>query len=164
MKSNHIIRILDQQKFSELSAEALTIIENHNIDCAECLQAFTAAQISSVLLKSTSEINNVSPYFQAKVLNVWQEKQNSNKSVAALIRWWQASAALVLSMLLIVIILILFTVVAQTDNSVAVQKITSEYNLYSTDSIILNQKPPKYLTAEQAFEILDGTKLPQKRK
>lgn len=165
MKSKHITQILDQQKFSDLSEEALANIQNHNLDCSECLQAFKAAQLSSVLLQSNTEvINAASPYFQAKVLNAWREKQNLRKPVAAFIRWWQASAALVLTMLMLVISLILFTVVAQTENSVAVQKKISEYNLYSTDSVILNQKPPKNLTTEQAFEILESTRLTQNRK
>lgn len=167
MKTKHIIKILDRVNFAELSKEELATIQIHNNQCDECRQATAAARISSNLLKNAATTNSSampSAFFQAKVLNAWREAQQKKTPIAALVRWWQASAALVFSMLLLVSGLILFTLTAQSETSAVNQKSALEYNLYSTDSVILDQKMPGNLTTEQAFEIIDDYKLIQKRK
>jgi predicted anti-sigma-YlaC factor YlaD len=167
MNTKHITKILDRANYTELSDEELANIRIHTQKCPKCLQASLAAQISSNLLRSV-EVTNAppvpSPFFQAKVLNAWRETQQIKKPIAAFRRWWQASAALVFSMLLVVGGLVLYTLAARMETSAINQKSPSEYSLYSTESVILNQKTPKDLTTEQAFEIIDDSKLAQKRK
>lgn len=162
MKTTHIIKILEQTDYSKLSVEDLIYIRNHTPDCQKCRQAVEAARITSALLKNTalSEAPKPSPYFQSKVLNAWREKEN-NANPPAFRRWWQASAALVFTMFLAVGGLILFTVLAQTNDRAANEKNSTGYNLYTADSIILNQKAPPDVTAEQAFEIIESSKLTQ---
>lgn len=154
MKDRHILEILDRANFAELNGDELKTVRTHSATCADCRQAFEAARISSVLLNARAGVPPVEPsaFFQSKVLNAIQrEKQNLRKPIAAFWRWWQASYPLVCSMLFIVATLAALTLLAprsQTDQAV------STYNLYSTDSVILNQRPPRSLTTEQALEVI----------
>jgi hypothetical protein len=156
MKERHIIEILDAAGFAEIRGDELKTIQAHCAGCADCRRALEAARISSVLLNVRAQEElpafEPSPFFQSKVLHALQrEKQNLRKPIAAFWRWWQASYALVCSMLFIVVTLALLTIFAPTSNA---DQAVSTYNLYSTDSVILNQNPPRNLTTEQALEVI----------
>jgi hypothetical protein len=154
MKDTHILEILDGKKFAGLDDAELETIQAHAAGCADCRQAFEAARVSAVLLNMHAEIPAPQPtaFFQSKVLNALQrEKQSLRKPIAAFWRWWQASYPLVCSMLFMVITLALLTVFAPKPESA---QASSTYNLYSTDSVILNQNPPRTITTEQALEVI----------
>ena len=153
MKDRHILEILDGKKFAELSNDELKNSQTHCASCAGCRQAFEAARVSAVLLNVRAHAEAVEPsaFFQSKVLNALREKQNLRKPIAAFRRWWQASYALVCSMLFIVITLGALTLLAPRSNA---DQAVSTYNLYSTDSVILNQNPPRNITTEQALEVI----------
>ena len=156
MKSKHITETLDKAAFTDLNEADLTIVHAHIEDCANCKQAFQAAQISSVLLKVKSEISQPtpSPFFQAKVINALKrEKQNLQKPLEAFRRWWQASAAMVGLMVMIVACLIATSFIAPSASEDEAQAGTN-FNLYTTDSVILNQKSPRDLTNEQVFQVI----------
>jgi hypothetical protein len=99
-----------------------------------------------------------SPFFQAKVINAWREKQNLRTPIETFRRWWQASAVPVFMMVLTVAILISLTVMAPQSNANDSTAELSNFNLYSTDAVILNQKAPRDLTTEQVFEVIYETK------
>ena len=153
MNDKHILEILDRQRFTELSENELRSIEIHSAECGDCRQAFEAAQISAVLLNVRAEMPSAlpSPFFEAKILNAIRENQNLRKPIAAFWRWWQASYPLVCSMLFIVLTLGALTFFAPKSKS---EEAVSTYNLYSTDAVILNQKPPRNLTTEQTLEVI----------
>ena len=153
MKDRHILEILDEKKFAELNNDELTIFQAHSAGCADCRQALEAARISSALLNVRARLETVEPpaFFQSKVLTAIREKQNLRKPIAAFRRWWQASYALVCSMLFIVVTLAALTFLAPKSNA---DQAVSTYNLYSTDSVILNQNPPRNITTEQALEVI----------
>ena len=154
MRETHILEILDGKKFAELGGDELKTIQAHAAGCADCRQAFEAARVSAVLLTARAEIPAPQPsvFFQSKVLHALQrEKQSLRKPIAAFWRWWQASYPLVCSMLFIVITLALLTVLAPKSNA---DQAVSTYNLYSTDSVILNQNMPRSITTEQALEVI----------
>ncbi len=156
MKSKHITEILDNAAFADVSEEDLTIIRAHAENCPNCKQAFQAARVTSVLLKVKSEIPAPlpSPFFQAKVINALQrEKQNLQKPLEAFRRWWQASAAMVGLMVMIVACLIATSFIAPLASEDEAQAGTN-FNLYTTDSVILNQKSPRDLTNEQVFQVI----------
>jgi len=166
MKTKHIIKILDRTDLTTLSGEDLANIKVHAAGCQRCREAFQTARLSSVLLRISTD-NNLpvpTPFFQSKVLNVWRERQNLQKPIAAFRRWWQASAALVFTMLLMVFGLISFSIMMPEANSFVNQNAVSNYNLYSADSIILNQKMSGDLTAGQALEVLENSKVDGTRK
>lgn len=153
MKDRHILEILDGKSFAELSNDELKNVRTHCAGCSDCRQAYEAARVSAVLLDARAAIPAVEPsaFFQSKVLNAIREKQNLRKPIAAFRRWWQASYALVCSMLFIVITLGALTFLAPKSNA---DQAVSTYNLYSTDSVILNQNPPRNITTEQALEVI----------
>jgi predicted anti-sigma-YlaC factor YlaD len=155
MKNRHILEILDRTNFAEIKDDELKSVQAHTAVCADCRQAFEAARISAALLNARAAASTViepTAFFQSKVLNALQrEKQNLRKPIAAFWRWWQASYPLVCSMLFIVVTLAVLTLFAPKSN---VDQAVSTYNLYSTDSVILNQRPPRSLTTEQALEVI----------
>lgn len=165
MNDKHILEILDGKQFAEFSQNELKNIQTHSAECLSCRQAFVAARISSVLLNVCAENPAIepSPFFEAKVMNALKAKQNLRKPIAAFRRWWQASYPLVCSMLLIVFGFIALTFFAPSSNADEAQAVTN-YNLYSTDSVILNQKSPRNLTSEQALEVIYSTRNDPKRK
>jgi hypothetical protein len=154
MKDRHILEILDGKKFAELGGGELETIQAHAAGCSDCRQAFEAARVSAVLLTARAAVPAPEPsaFFHAKVLNALQrEKQSLRKPIAAFWRWWQASYPLVCSMLFIVITLAVLTMLAPKSNT---DHAVSTYNLYSTDSVILNQNMPRNITTEQALEVI----------
>jgi hypothetical protein len=153
MRDRHILEILDRAGFAELSEDELETVRAHSIECPNCRQAFDAARVSSVLLNVRAAAPAIEPsaFFQSKVLNALREKQNLRKPIETFRRWWQASYALVCSMLFIVITLAFLTMIAPRAST---EQAVSNYNLYSTDSVILNQNPPRNLTTEQALEVI----------
>ncbi len=160
MKSRHITKIIDQNGFANLCAEDLTIITAHIADCRTCRRAFKSAQIYSVLLRTQSIDKGPlpSPFFQTRVLSALREKQNSIKATGAFRRWWQASALMVGLMLMIVAGLATVTLLAPFSSADEAQAGISNFNLYSTDAVVFNQKLASDLTTEQVFQILDDTK------
>ncbi len=157
MNSRHITKILDNARFSDLSVEQASEINVHILDCQECRAAFRSAQVTSILLRENSNAEKIvaTPFFQAKVLNAWREKQIVNNKVGVFWRWWQASAALVSMMFLVVISLITTTIVGSHYRNAVSRNTDSDAALYSTETVILNEKPSRNLTTEQVYEVLD---------
>ncbi len=163
MNDKHILEILDGKRFTELSENELGSIQIHSAECSDCRQAFEAARVSSVLLNIRAEIPAVAPppFFEAKVMNAIRAKQNLRKPIAALRRWWQAAYPLVCSMFLIIFAFVALTFMAPKTKP---EEAVSTYNLYSTDSVILNQRAPRNLSEEQALEVIYSTKTDPQRK
>ena len=157
MKSKHITKILDKATFAELSEADKTVIAAHTAGCADCGRAFEAARLSEVLLKveADAEVPAPSAFFHAKVMNAWRERQLPRRPVEAFRRWWQASAAPVFMMLVMLGALISLTLLApqsSADDSAAAD--ISDFRLYTTENVVLNQKPSRDLTNEQVFQVI----------
>lgn len=162
MKRQHITEILDEKRFSELTETDLALINSHTAECSECEKSFQAARISAVLLRSrTAESFAPSAFFQSKVLNALRENQAVQKPFLAFRRWWQASYSLVCAMFLVALTLIALTIFAPSNN---VQAEVSNFNLYSTDNVIINQKGSRDLTSEQTLELIYNERRDLKRK
>jgi predicted anti-sigma-YlaC factor YlaD len=154
MRERHILEILDDRTFADIAGDELKTVQTHCAGCADCRRAFEAARLSSVLLTTRAAAPAVQPsaFFQSKVLQAIREKQSLRlKPIAAFGRWWQASYAMVCSMLFVVITLALLTIFAPQSEA---DQAVSNFNLYTTDSIILNQRPPQNLTTEQTLEVI----------
>lgn len=160
MKTRHITDILDNKAFDELGEEDLKTVHIHIKECRSCREGFEAARVSSVLLKTKAafELPVPSAFFQAKVMNALRDKQTIAKPIEAFKRWWQAASAPVFVMLIALGALIAFTAFVPVSGINQSQAEASNFNLYSTDTIILNQKLPRDLTNEQVFEVLYETK------
>jgi predicted anti-sigma-YlaC factor YlaD len=155
MKSQHITEILDHTSFAELGEREKEIVSTHIKDCSSCRRSYEAARLSAILLKPDDRGAQISPspFFQAKVMNAWRERQIPRRSVEAFRRWWQASAVPVSMMLVTMIVMILLTVVAPQANSDGSQEVSS-FNLYTTDGVIMDQRLPRDLTNEQVFQVI----------
>ena len=155
MKSKHITEILNENRFADLNETDLAAVNFHIKDCPSCEKSFRAAKFSSSLLKTRASLESPAPtpFFQAKVLNALRAKQNLQKPIEAFRRWWQASAAMVGFMVVTALCLVGASLIAPSASSEEAQTGTN-FNLYSTDSVILNQKSPRDLTNEQVFQVI----------
>jgi hypothetical protein len=99
MKDKHITDILDNTPPASLNASDLETICAHVNECAACLEAYRAAQLSELLVKErASETIEPSPFFQTRVMAAWREQQASGVSVFE--RFWKSAGALVSSLAL----------------------------------------------------------------
>jgi hypothetical protein len=165
MNKKHITEILDEKRFSELTKTDLSLINSHTAECRKCAEDFQAAQVSAVLLNSRStESFAPSAFFQSKLMTALREKQTIQKPILVFRSWWQASYGLVFAMFLMVVTLVGLTVFAPNSDANEVQVEVSNFNLYSTDNIIINQKPSRDLSGEQTLELIYNERRDSKRK
>lgn len=154
MKDRHVINVIEEGRFADLGEAQLSLIGTHAQDCDECRNAFAAARISNELLRVRAEMESPtpSPFFQTKVMAALRERQAIRKPIAAFRRWWQAAYPMVGSMLILAVILAALTIVAPRHDATQAGS-TPSYNLYTTDEMMLNQRP-RNLTTEQALEVI----------
>lgn len=155
MKNEHILDILDEKAFTDFEEAELSFIKAHAAQCADCFQAFEAARISSVLMKThAAESFEPSPFFQTRVMANLREKQAKINPFAAIGRLWKASASLVVMMMTMVVALIALTIFAPKLNTVSGAQVSS-FDNYSTDMVIMNERlPGREPTNEQVFQII----------
>jgi hypothetical protein len=98
MKEKHITEILDNAAITSLSEIELSEIRVHTKDCVSCRDAFEAAQLSAVILRSRAQVTiEPSPFFQTRVMAALREQQ-AVESVPAMWRLWKSAKVLVSSM------------------------------------------------------------------
>jgi uncharacterized membrane protein len=156
MKNEHILDILDEKAFTDFDEAELSFIKAHAARCADCFQAFEAARISSVLMKTHADSSlEPSPFFQTRVMANLREKQAKINPFAAIGRLWKASASLVVMMMTMVVALIALTIFAPEFNAVSGAQASSSFDNYSTDMVIMNERlPGREPTNEQVFQII----------
>jgi hypothetical protein len=151
MNDDHILDILDKQRFDELSKAEKSLIESHTVECSNCSVAFKAAQISSVLLK-TSVLQNFepSPFFTKRILANLPENKIIRTPFFAITRLWRASGSLVALMITTVLVLIITTVFAPTGK-------VSAGETDSAEIVILDGKMSnRDINNEQLFQEIYG--------
>jgi hypothetical protein len=114
MSDKHITDILDNQALRDLTEAEQVTIRRHTEECADCRQAFAAAQVSALLVKERvseagAQTLNANPFFQTRVLAAWREQEATN--TWSLQRWWQAAGAMMASMAAITAMLAVLTLV-----------------------------------------------------
>lgn len=151
MKEEHILDILDKQRFDELSRAEKDVIEIHTAECSNCSIAYKSAQISSVLLK-TSVLHNFepSPFFSKRILANLPEKRSAKSPFFALGRLWRASGSLVALMVTAVLVLIATTLFAPDYRA-------STNDNDSAEIVILDEKPSnREINNEQFLQMIYG--------
>jgi hypothetical protein len=139
MRDQHIISRIENTPFASLSQDDLLAIQVHTEHCSDCLRAFQAAQISALLLKErAAEEFEPSPFFHTSVLATLRERQAVNDSWAWS-RLWRAAGALASSMVATVAALAVLTFVIPGEVPSANQQVSSFYNGYSAEEVLLNQ-------------------------
>ena len=136
MKEKHIIEILDNASIASLSEFELNEVRVHVKDCVSCRDAYEAARVSAVIIKSRAQATiEPSPFFQTRVMAALREQQAVD-SIPAMFRLWKAARALVSSMAVTTAALGVLSfvlpapVVAVDDQTVSA---------YSAESVILGQ-------------------------
>ena len=98
MKEKHITEVLDNASIANLSEFELNEVRIHVKSCASCRNAYEAARLSAVVIKSRAQVTiEPSPFFQTRVLAALREQQAVD-SVPAMFRLWKSARALVSSM------------------------------------------------------------------
>jgi anti-sigma factor RsiW len=154
MNSAHIVEFIDEHGLAGISSAERERLEVHSAECADCAEALSAARFSGALLRARAETAKAvpPPFFDARVLNALRERQSTpNSRFWSFRRWWQASYGLVGAMIMLVAVFGGLTLFAPTNE---IQADSSNYNLYSTDAVILSQRSAHEMTREQMIEVI----------
>ena len=149
MGNNHITHILDEMPLRSLSESELGLIRAHTANCADCAQAFTAAQLAELLIKErasagSAEVLNANPFFQTRVLAAWREQRESSWSFG---RLWKATGALVSSMVVTTAALAALTFIVPAEESTPAPTAVASS---SAESVMFDQSEDE-MTNEQAL-------------
>lgn len=135
MKDKHITEILDNASIAKLSEIELNDVQIHVKDCASCRDAYEAARLSAVVIKSRTQVTiEPSPFFQTRVMAALREQQAVD-SVPAMFRLWKSARALVASMAVTTAALAVLSFVVPGPAIVDDQAISA----YSVESVIMGQ-------------------------
>ncbi len=141
MRDEHIIGIIENAPLSGLSESELARVRAHTVHCAECLRAFEAAQVSTLLLRErAADTIEPSPFFQTRVLAALRERQAASEA-SAFRRLWNATGALVSSMAATVAALAILTLFApdSATTTTGAQEMASAYNSYTAEEVLFEQ-------------------------
>ena len=98
MKEKHITEVLDNASIAKLSEFELNEIRIHVKSCASCRNAYEAARLSDVVIKSRTQVTiEPSPFFHTRVMAALREQQAVD-SIPAMFRLWKSAKVLVSSM------------------------------------------------------------------
>jgi anti-sigma-K factor RskA len=150
MKDNHITEILDKAPMAMLSESELNEIRAHSLECMSCRDAFEAARLSAVIIKSRVEATiEPSPFFQTRVMAALREQQ-AVESVPAMLRLWRSAKVLVSTMAVTTAALAVVSFVqpAQTTPAAETASAFSEY------SVIMDRDVDEQMSYEQVLSTI----------
>jgi hypothetical protein len=138
MRDGHITAILERAPFASLDERELATVRAHAATCADCLRAYKAARVASLLVKErAAETFEPSPFFQTRVLATLRERQAAG-DIFSFARLWRSANALVASMAAVVALLACLTFFAPDAQSNAdAAQVASASNPYSPEDVIL---------------------------
>lgn len=149
--NKHITEILDRASIAMLSESELNEIRVHALECMSCRDAFEAARLSAVIMKSRAEATiEPSPFFQTRVLAALREQQ-AVESVPAMLRLWRSSKALVSTMAVTTAALAVISFMQPAQTTPAIEQTAS---LYSADSLIMDQNKDEQMSYEQVLSTI----------
>lgn len=147
MKDKHIIEVIDSVAFASLSQIELDEVKAHTRECASCLSAFEAAQVSALVIKQRAQVKvEPSPFFHTKVLAALRERQQA-ESVPAFARLWKSASVLVSTMALVTIALAVMTFVYPDQATAVTEQVAS---VDTAEAVIFDQLDEP-LTYEQVL-------------
>jgi anti-sigma-K factor RskA len=135
MKDKHITEILDNASIADLSEFELNEVRIHAKDCASCRNAYEAARLSALVIKSRTQVTiEPSPFFQTRVMAALREQQAVD-SVPAMFRLWRSARALVSSMAVTTAALAVLSFVLPGPAVADDQTVSA----YSVESVVMDQ-------------------------
>ena len=135
MKDKHITEILDNASIANLSEFELNEVQIHVKDCESCRDAYEAARLSALVIKSRTQVTiEPSPFFQTRVMAALRE-QRAVDSIPAMFRLWKSARALVSSMAVTTAALAVLSFVLPGPAVADDQTVSA----YSVESVIMDQ-------------------------
>jgi len=149
--NKHITEILDRASIAMLSESELLEIHVHTLDCMSCRDAFEAARLSAVVIKSRAETTiEPSPFFQTRVMAALREQQ-AVESVPAMLRLWRSAKALVSAMAVTTAALAVVSFIQPSQTTPVVDQTASAYSAYS---VIMDQDAEDQMSYEQVLSTI----------
>ena len=140
MKDLHIISLLEEYPFSQISDRERARIEMHVANCADCRRALASAQISAAMLSArAAETIEPSPFFQTRMMAAIREQQREREPLT-LFNLWKAAQAFVIPMIALIVILgsLTFWSLSASQSTPSVQP-TGNPNPYSAESVVFGE-------------------------
>ena len=151
MKDKHITEILDNASIATLSESELKGVRAHVLECMSCRDAYEAARLSAVVLKSRAQVTiEPSPFFQTRVMAALREQQ-AVESVPAFLRLWRSSKALVASMAVTTAALAVVSLMLPSQTTTVPDQTVSAYSAYS---VIMDQDADEQMSYEQVLSTI----------
>src|SRR5690242_13666879 len=151
MKDKHITEILDKASIAALSESELNEVRAHVLECISCRDAYEAARLSVVVLKSRAQVViEPSPFFQTRVLAAWREQQ-AVESVPAMLRLWRSARAIVSSMAVTTAALAALTFMLPAQAPLTTDQTASAL---SAESVIMGQSSDDQVTYDQVLSTI----------
>ena len=151
MKDKHIIEILDNASIATLSESELNEIRAHALECMSCHEAFEAARLSAMVIKSRAEATfEPSPFFQTRVMAALREQQ-AVESVPAMLRLWRSAKAIVSTMAVTTAALAAISFMQPSQTTPAIDQTASAYSAYS---VIVDQDADDQMSYEQVLSTI----------
>ena len=149
--NKHITEILDKASIAMLSESELNEIRVHALECISCRDAYEAARLSAVVLKTRTEATiEPSPFFQTRVMAALREQQ-AVESVPAMLRLWRSAKALVSTMAVTTAALAVVSFVQPSQTTTAPEQTASAYSAYS---VIMDQEDEDQMSYEQVLSTI----------
>ncbi|HKG59759.1 MAG TPA: hypothetical protein VKB05_08275 [Pyrinomonadaceae bacterium] len=151
MNHKHITEILDNASIAMLSESELKQIRVHALECVSCRDAFEAARLSAVVIKSRVEATiEPSPFFQTRVMAALREQQ-AVESVPAMLRLWRSAKVLVSTMAVTTAALAVVSFIQPSQTTPVVDQTASAYSAYS---VIMDQDADDQMSYEQVLSTI----------
>ena len=149
--NRHITEILDRASIAMLSESELNEIRAHALECMSCRDAFEAARLSAVVIKSRVEATfEPSPFFQTRVMAALREQQ-AVESVPAMLRLWRSAKVLVSTMAVTTAALAVVSFIQPSQTTPVVDQTASAYSAYS---VIMDQSADDQMSYEQVLSTI----------
>ena len=151
MDDKHITGILDRGSIAMLSESELNEIRVHALECMSCRDAFEAARLSTVIIKSRAQATiEPSPFFQTRVMAALREQQ-AVESVPAMLRLWRSAKVLVSSMAVTTAALAVVSFMQPVQTTTVPEQTASAYSAYS---VIMDQDAEEQMSYEQVLSTI----------
>ena len=149
--SKHITEILDRASIAALSESDLNEVRAHVLECMSCREAYEAARLSAVVIKSRAEVTiEPSPFFQTRVMAALREQQ-AVESVPAMLRLWRSAKVLVSTMAVTTAALAVVSFIQPSQTTPVVDQTASAYSAYS---VIMDQDADDQMSYEQVLSTI----------
>ena len=149
--NKHITEILDRAPIAALSESELNEVRAHALACMSCRDAYEAARLSAVVIKSRSEVTvEPSPFFQTRVMAALREQQ-AVESVPAMLRLWRSSKAIVSAMAVTTAALAVVSFMQPSQTAPATDQTASAFSAYS---VIMDQDADDQMSYEQVLSTI----------